>query len=87
VAFPTLVVLWLAPAGTKITSPALHTLGLPAVDLDFERPLQQMATGASRRSGWFKSTERKGGDLDQNSASWNRFVSWLQRLEGLQRTG
>jgi hypothetical protein len=25
--------------------------------------------------------------VDQNIASWNRFVSWLQRLEGLQRTG
>ena len=31
VAFPTLLALWLAPAGTKIRSPALNTLGLPAV--------------------------------------------------------
>jgi hypothetical protein len=40
VAFPTSVALWLAPAGTNITSPALNTLGLPAAHRDVERPLK-----------------------------------------------
>jgi hypothetical protein len=74
VAFPTLVALWLAPAGTKITSPALNTLGLPAVDRDFERPLQQMATAPPAEAAGSNQPSGRERDMDQNSASWNQIA-------------
>jgi hypothetical protein len=64
VAFPTLVALWLAPAGTKITSPALNTPGLPAVDRDFERPLQQMATALPAEVAGSNQPSGREGDMD-----------------------
>jgi hypothetical protein len=84
VAFHTLVALWLAPAGTKITSPALNTLGLPAVDRDFERPLQQMATALPAEAAGSNQPSGREGDMDQNSGSWNRLTSWLRKVEALR---
>ena len=83
-AFPTLVALWLAPAGTKITSPALNTLGLPAVDRDFERPLQQMATALPAEAAGSNQPSGREGDMDQTIASWNLLISWLRNIESLQ---
>ena len=59
-AFPTLAALWLAPAGTKITSPALTHLASGRRS-GLRASLPADGDGVARRSGWFKSTERKGG--------------------------
>jgi hypothetical protein len=80
-----LVALWLAPAGTKITSPALNTLGLPAVDRDFERSLQQMATALPAEAAGSNQPSGREGDMDLTSVSWNHIMKWLTRLDGLRR--
>lgn len=44
-----------------------------------------MQTLKNRSSEWRLSCDAAKELVDLTGVSWNRFVSWLQRLEGLQR--